>query len=115
VLFSERSVFANPFHRNMHIGKGSCIEATFNHGNPRELGRLHATNMRFTDLDWSGNSPLLFQPAYKPQQSVWFPGPVLRSQRSFWNIYLGSSVVLVRPSPAVSTMAQVADSQRSIS
>ena len=25
---------------------------------------MHATNTRFTDLDWSGKSPLLFQPVY---------------------------------------------------
>jgi hypothetical protein len=57
---------------------------------------MHATNTRFTDLDWSGKSPLLFQPVYKTQQSVWFHGPESCSQSSFLNVYPGSGVVRAR-------------------
>jgi hypothetical protein len=38
MLFSKRSVFANPVQRNIHVSKRSSIEATFNHGNHHELG-----------------------------------------------------------------------------
>ena len=38
MLFSKRSVFANPVQRKIHVGKRSSIEATFNHGNLHELG-----------------------------------------------------------------------------
>jgi hypothetical protein len=54
---SKRSVFANPVQRNIHVGKRSSIEATFNHGNLHELGRCVPPF-----LDRSGKSPLLFQP-----------------------------------------------------
>src|ERR1700739_1238170 len=45
VLFSERSVFANPFQRNMHVGKRSCIEAFLNHGSPRMVDATPATSI----------------------------------------------------------------------
>jgi hypothetical protein len=54
---------------------------------------MHATSTRFTDLDWSGKSPLLFQPVYKTQQSVCF---MVRNRVAKVNIYPGSGVVRAR-------------------
>jgi len=49
VLFSDWAASANPVQRNIHIGKRSCVETTFNHCNLPNL--IDATKTGFTDLD----------------------------------------------------------------
>jgi len=34
MLFSEWGAFANPVQPNIHVGKRSSVETTFDHGNP---------------------------------------------------------------------------------
>jgi hypothetical protein len=48
VLFSEWATFANPVKRNVHIGKCSSVEATFDHGNLLDL--MDATRRAFRTL-----------------------------------------------------------------
>jgi hypothetical protein len=64
VVFSERSVFANPLQRKTHVGKRPSIEASFNHDNPR-------TWVIETPATWI--SPASRRCLYKTKQAVWFP------------------------------------------
>src|SRR5262249_55747433 len=48
VLFSEWATSANPVQGNIHIGKCSSVEATFDHGNL--LSWIDATQTGFTAL-----------------------------------------------------------------